>query len=116
MKKYVDLKLEYQTQENDRDLLLKELILKKKRIAMLHSQLEQYEKLVQALSRDNVELSRGGAGAEGGEGAFDQDEGESKHDIFSELGDKVEPSLTQQIADKPPSAKHSAKFEKLKQE
>lgn len=38
----MDLKAQYQTQENDREMLLKELIMKKKKNAILKSQIEQY--------------------------------------------------------------------------
>ena len=37
MKKYVDLKASYQTQESDREMLLKELIMKKKKNAILNN-------------------------------------------------------------------------------
>lgn len=49
-KKYMDLKAQYQTQENDREMLLKELIMKKKKNAILKSQIEQYQKLMNELS------------------------------------------------------------------
>lgn len=43
LKKYMDLKAQYQTQENDREMLLKELIMKKKQNALLKNQIDQYE-------------------------------------------------------------------------
>ncbi|EGR27524.1 hypothetical protein IMG5_194730 [Ichthyophthirius multifiliis] len=52
MKKYMDLKSQYQTQENDREMLLKELIMKKKKYAILKSQLEQYEQLLNEASKE----------------------------------------------------------------
>ncbi|KAL4469514.1 hypothetical protein ABPG74_004767 [Tetrahymena malaccensis] len=52
MKKYMDLKAQYQTQENDREMLLKELIMKKKKNAILKSQLEQYEQLFKEATKD----------------------------------------------------------------
>ena len=52
MKKYMDLKAQYQTQENDREMLLKELIMKKKKIAILTHQLKQYKKLMEDISKD----------------------------------------------------------------
>ncbi len=42
MKKYSSLKSEYEIQEKDKDLLMKELLMKKKENAILKSQVEQY--------------------------------------------------------------------------
>ncbi|CAK88388.1 unnamed protein product (macronuclear) [Paramecium tetraurelia] len=55
MQKYKELKIQYQTQENDREMLLKELIMKKKKNAILKSQIEQYEKLLNEAQKDEVE-------------------------------------------------------------
>lgn len=41
-KKYSTLKSEYEIQEKDKDLLMKELLMKKKENAVLKSQVEQY--------------------------------------------------------------------------
>jgi len=46
MKKYMDLKANFSTHENDREILLREVILKKKKNAILKSQVEQYEKVL----------------------------------------------------------------------
>ena len=46
MKKYSTLKSEYEIQEKDKDLLMKQLLMKKKENAILKSQVEQYEKLL----------------------------------------------------------------------
>lgn len=46
MKKYSSLKSEYQIQQKDKDLLMKQLLMKKKENAILKSQVEQYEKLL----------------------------------------------------------------------
>ena len=46
MKKYSTLKSDYDIQEKDKDLLLKELLMKKKENAVLKSQVDQYEKLL----------------------------------------------------------------------
>ena len=42
MKKYSNLKSEFDIQEKDKDILLKELLMKKKENAVLKSQVEQY--------------------------------------------------------------------------
>lgn len=42
MKKYSSLKAEFEIQENDKDMLLKELLMKKKENAALRTQVEQY--------------------------------------------------------------------------
>lgn len=42
MKKYSSLKSEFEIQERDKDLLLKELLMKKKENAALRTQVEQY--------------------------------------------------------------------------
>ncbi|CAD8136847.1 unnamed protein product [Paramecium octaurelia] len=55
MQKYKELKIQYQTQENDREMLLKELIMKKKKNAILKSQIQQYEKLLNEVQKDEVE-------------------------------------------------------------
>ena len=51
MKKYSSLKSEYEIQEKDKDLLMKELLMKKKENAILKSQVEQYEKLLNEVSK-----------------------------------------------------------------
>lgn len=73
MKKHMDLKAQYQTQENDREMLLKyafllffpifyfhsrELIMKKKKNAILKSQLEQYEKLLNEVTKEDEDLEK----------------------------------------------------------
>ncbi|CAD8144113.1 unnamed protein product [Paramecium pentaurelia] len=55
MQKYKELKIQYQTQENDREMLLKELIMKKKKNAILKSQIQQYEQLLNEVQKDEVE-------------------------------------------------------------
>ncbi|CAD8059050.1 unnamed protein product [Paramecium sonneborni] len=55
MQKYKELKIQYQTQENDREMLLKELIMKKKKNAILKSQIQQYEKLLNEVQKDEIE-------------------------------------------------------------
>ena len=52
MKKYSSLKAEFEIQEKDKDLLLKELLMKKKENAALRTQVEQYEKLLNEVSRE----------------------------------------------------------------
>ena len=52
MKKYSSLKSEFDIQEKDKDLLLKEILMKKKENAVLKSQVEQYEKLLNEVSRE----------------------------------------------------------------
>jgi len=52
MKKYMDLKAQYSTQENDREILLREVILKKKKNAILKSQIDQYEKVLEDVSKE----------------------------------------------------------------
>ncbi|KAL4451123.1 hypothetical protein ABPG74_021445 [Tetrahymena malaccensis] len=52
MKKFMDLQAQYQTQENDRDMLLKELIMKKKQNAILKSQIENYEKMLSQVQKE----------------------------------------------------------------
>jgi hypothetical protein len=42
MKKYSALKAEFEIQERDKELLLKELLMKKKENAALRTQVEQY--------------------------------------------------------------------------
>lgn len=60
MKKYMELKAQYSTQENDREILLREVILKKKKNAILKSQIEQYEKILEEVGKgkdgDNSDL------------------------------------------------------------
>lgn len=46
MKKYSSLKSEFEIQERDKEMLLKELLMKKKENAALRAQVEQYEKLL----------------------------------------------------------------------
>lgn len=53
MQKYKELKIQYQTQENDREMLLKELIMKKKKNAILKSQIQQYDKLLNEVQKDD---------------------------------------------------------------
>jgi len=67
MKKYMDLKAQYSTQENDREILLREVILKKKKNAILKSQIEQYEKVL-----DDVAQTREG---QNDQQSFIEDEG-----------------------------------------
>lgn len=52
VKKYTELKSEFEIQKNDRDMLLRELLMKKKKNAVLSSQIEQYEKLLQEVSKE----------------------------------------------------------------
>jgi len=52
MKKYMDLKATYSTQENDREILLREVILKKKKNAILKTQIDQYEKILEEVSKE----------------------------------------------------------------
>jgi len=47
------VKAQYSTQENDREILLREVILKKKKNAILKSQIDQYEKILNEVSKDN---------------------------------------------------------------
>lgn len=42
MKKFTTLKSEYEIQDKDKDLLMKELLMKKKENAVLKSQVDQY--------------------------------------------------------------------------
>jgi DNA repair exonuclease SbcCD ATPase subunit len=51
MKKHMELKAQYATQENDREILLREVILKKKKNAILKSQIDQYEKMLEDVSK-----------------------------------------------------------------
>ena len=55
MKKYSSLKAEFEIQEKDKDLLLKELLMKKKENAALRTQVEQYEKLLNEVSKEMEE-------------------------------------------------------------
>lgn len=48
----MDLKAQYQTQENDRQMLLKELIMLKKKNAILKSQIDNFEKILDDVSKD----------------------------------------------------------------
>ncbi|CAD8202570.1 unnamed protein product [Paramecium octaurelia] len=57
MQKYKELKVEYQTQERDREMLMKELIIKKKENAILKSQIQQYEKLLNDVQKDDDQES-----------------------------------------------------------
>ncbi|CAD8199938.1 unnamed protein product [Paramecium pentaurelia] len=57
MQKYKELKVEYQTQERDRDMLMKELIIKKKENAILKSQIQQYEKLLNDVQKEDDQES-----------------------------------------------------------
>lgn len=59
MEKYMDLKLAYQTQENDKEILLRDIVLKKKKIAFLQSQIEQYKELFEQASKEADELDEG---------------------------------------------------------
>lgn len=52
MKKFSTLKSEFEIQEKDKDLLMKELLMKKKENAVLKSQVEQYEKLLNEVSKE----------------------------------------------------------------
>jgi uncharacterized protein YlxW (UPF0749 family) len=52
MKKYTSLKSEFDIQEKDKDMLLKELLMKKKENAALRAQVEQYEKLLNEVSKE----------------------------------------------------------------
>lgn len=52
MKKYMDLKVDYEAQENDRQMLLNEVVLKKKKNAMLFSQYKEYKKLFEIMTQD----------------------------------------------------------------
>lgn len=50
MRKYMELKINYEAQENDRQVLLNEVVIKKKRNAILFSQIEEYKQLFKLLS------------------------------------------------------------------
>lgn len=52
MKKYSALKAEFEIQEKDKELLLKELLMKKKENAAMRTQVEQYEKLLNEVSKE----------------------------------------------------------------
>ena len=52
MKKYMDQKVDYEAQENDRQMLLNEVVLKKKKNAMLFSQYKEYKKLFEIMTQD----------------------------------------------------------------
>ncbi|KRX01154.1 hypothetical protein PPERSA_08255 [Pseudocohnilembus persalinus] len=52
MDQYKKLKSDYQTQENDREMLFKELIMKKKKNAILKSQIEQYQEIYDEVSKE----------------------------------------------------------------
>ncbi len=58
MKKYTTLKSEFQIQEKDKELLLKQLLMKKKENAVLKSQVEQYEKLLNEVSKQMEDNER----------------------------------------------------------
>jgi hypothetical protein len=47
VKRYTELKVEYQTQENDRQMLLKEVVLQKNRKELLVKKIDYYKELVQ---------------------------------------------------------------------
>ncbi|KAM3132411.1 hypothetical protein pb186bvf_015511 [Paramecium bursaria] len=53
MNKYKTLKEQYQTQENDREMLIKELLTKKKKNAILKCKLEEYEKMFANLEKED---------------------------------------------------------------
>lgn len=55
MKKYSSLKSEFEIQERDKEMLLKELLMKKKENAALRAQVEQYEKLLNEVSKEMEE-------------------------------------------------------------
>jgi len=52
VKKYAGLKSEFEIQEKDKEILLKELLMKKKENAVLKAQVEQYEKLLNEVSKE----------------------------------------------------------------
>ena len=52
MRKYMELKINYEAQENDRQVLLNEVVIKKKRNAILYSQIEEYKQLFKMLTED----------------------------------------------------------------
>ena len=52
IKKYSTLKADFDIQERDKELLMKELLLKKKENAALRSQVEQYEQLLNEVSKE----------------------------------------------------------------
>jgi len=86
MKKYMDLKAQYSTQENDREILLREVILKKKKNAILKSQIEQYEKVLDDVAKDKE-----------GQQSFMEDIHEGMHENISQ--DENVPILNASHAD-----------------
>lgn len=53
VKRYTELKVEYQTQENDRQMLLKETVLQKNRKDLLAKKIDYYKTMVQKSMMDN---------------------------------------------------------------
>lgn len=57
MRKYMELKINYEAQENDRQVLLNEVVIKKKRNAILFSQIEEYKQLFKLLADEDAAKS-----------------------------------------------------------
>jgi hypothetical protein len=57
MRKYMELKIKYEAQENARQVLLNDVVVKKKRNAILYSQLEEYKRLFELLSSQDPKES-----------------------------------------------------------
>lgn len=57
VRKFSTLKAQFDIQEKDKTLLLKELLSKKKENAVLKSQVEQYEKLLSEISQEMQDTS-----------------------------------------------------------
>lgn len=62
MKQFMELKAKYYTQESDREMLLKQLIIKKKKNAVLKNQLKHYEKLLEQVEQPQDNYNGWGSG------------------------------------------------------
>ncbi len=62
MKQFMELKAKYYTQESDREMLLKQLIIKKKKNAVLKNQLKHYEKLLEQVEQPQENYNGWGNG------------------------------------------------------
>jgi len=52
------LKGEYKTQENDRDLLVKQLVMQKKENAKLKEEIEFYERAIEEKDEEEIDVDR----------------------------------------------------------
>lgn len=100
MKKHMELKAQYATQENDREILLREVILKKKKNAILKSQIDQYEKILEEVSKgkegENSSLLQEfpGESVDRNQGV-NASQGDRRSQLFSAGQDRVQTAATE---------------------